>query len=1183
MADIYAGLTIKFGAETTGLSAALRNINRDARGVSTELRKIDRALQFNPGNTDLLAQKQQRLQTQLENTRTRLDALRQAQEQLGDEDIDSDQYRALQREIIETESRMGNLTAALERVKREQDLAGNAAYQHALKLEAQGKKIAEAGDRMKKFGDGMSQVGSTLSRNVTMPLLAAAGAATAMYLEYDSAFAGVRKTTDMTAEQYRELSDAIVDMSRSLPTTAADIAKVVEAAGQLGIENENLLTFSRTMVDLGESTNLTADQAATAFARFANITQMPQTEFDKLGSVVVALGNNFATTEAEIVEFMMRIAGAGTQVGLVPDQMAAIAAALSSVGLEAEAGGTAISKTLIAIENEVATNGAMLKTWAATAGMSADAFTKAWESDPAAALMSVVDGLGRMEEQGGSTLAQLEQLGITEVRQRDALLRMSGASEVLAEALGMSGQAWADNSALAEEAAKRYETPAAQLKMAKNEAIAAGIALGDELAPALLDAAKWAGNLAKGFANLNSEDKKLIIQLAATAAAIGPVTKATGSMISGVGSVVKGYGQASASLAAYSAKLAASGTASAGAIKAVGALSTGLSALGPIAAVAATVGVAALVGKLMYMQTETYKSKQAFEEASQSWVTMADLVAEKQGQLGNVTASSGATIVDVNARIAAAQGKIAETLNAAVMESGALRSEDVANVRAYYDEIATLAADKASGLLESMSATSYQVKALQGQLSADETAQYVADIGEKYKAAVEAYSEGHASEIARINEDYKARGELGSAAYNAEIKAQQESYEEQLAAAAAFRDENMGIINQAFAEQHGAAQAGWLLSQTAMEEGAAQAMKGTARTLDRDGAAAAQEAQRVGAEIANKYRTGLEMIDMASSTAMLSAAASIRASGGEPDAAMKETISAMLATLAGFPPGAEAEATKAAQALASGLSDQIPALKDAGTMTAAEIVAVLSSELGVSYSVGSTAGTDMAAGMSGTTETAGTAGRTVADSALAGARGGLDPMGGVGTTAAGAMVAGVSGGASRADAAGGALGGAARAGAQSGSSGLSTDGEHAAANFAGGLGSKKSIGWVVTAATNLAAGVRSVLGHSVPETGPLKRELEWMPHFVQNLADGLESSAPTLIKSAEGVAASLAEAIQGRAVGRLDLIGGNSVTKSSTSNTSNTITINIDASKASPNDFATWIAAAERAARMGAI
>src|SRR5690606_26117487 len=124
------------------------------------------------------------------------------------------------------------------------------------------------------------------------------------------------------------------------------IAGVAECARQLGIETDNILEFTRVMIDLGEATNLTAEQAATELARFANITQMSQKDFDKLGSSIVDLGNNFATTEAEIVEMGMRLAGAGVQIGLTEPQIKALATAMSSVGIEAEAGGSAMTQVM---------------------------------------------------------------------------------------------------------------------------------------------------------------------------------------------------------------------------------------------------------------------------------------------------------------------------------------------------------------------------------------------------------------------------------------------------------------------------------------------------------------------------------------------------------------------------------------------------------------------------------------------------------------------------------------------------------------------------------------------------------------------------------------------------------------------------------------------------------------------
>lgn len=207
--------------------------------------------------------------------------------------------------------------------------------------------LKSVSDRLADFGKQAQQTGIALSAGVTAPLAGLGLAVWRFGSEFESAFAGVRKTVDATAEELATLRQGIRDMAGEVPATTTEIAAVAEAAGQLGIEVPNILEFTRTMVDLGVATNLSGEAAATALARLANITQMSQTEFDRLGSVVVELGNNLATTEAEIVEMGLRIAGAGSQIGLTEAQILGFAGALSSVGIEAQAGGSAISRVMI--------------------------------------------------------------------------------------------------------------------------------------------------------------------------------------------------------------------------------------------------------------------------------------------------------------------------------------------------------------------------------------------------------------------------------------------------------------------------------------------------------------------------------------------------------------------------------------------------------------------------------------------------------------------------------------------------------------------------------------------------------------------------------------------------------------------------------------------------------------------
>ena len=285
---------------------------------------------------------------------------------------------------------------------------------------------------------------------------------------WESAFAGVEKTVEGTTAQLQGINDGLRDMSTRIPTSAEDLAGIAESAGQLGIETDAVLGFTEVIAGLGETTDLVGEQGAQALARFANITGMAQGDFDRLASSLVDLGNNSATTESQIVDMALRIAGAGSQVGMAEAEILGWAAALSSAGIQAEAGGSAISKVMIDIANEVETGGDRLATFAQTAGMSTSEFAAAFREDASGAIAAFVEGLGRMEQQGGSTLQQLEQLGITEVRMRDALLRLAGNSDLLNDSLETGADAYEENVAQQEELAKRLDTTEAKVGIAVN-------------------------------------------------------------------------------------------------------------------------------------------------------------------------------------------------------------------------------------------------------------------------------------------------------------------------------------------------------------------------------------------------------------------------------------------------------------------------------------------------------------------------------------------------------------------------------------------------------------------------------------------------------------------------------------------------------------------------------------------
>jgi TP901 family phage tail tape measure protein len=386
----------------------------------------------------------------------------------------------------------------LRSIAAEADKAGAA-------FDASGKRIETASGRLVRSArvnaSEWRTVGTTLATLGTVGI-AALGASAAAAISWESAWTGVLKTVDGTNAQLSTLEEGLRRMATELPSTHTEIAAVAEAAGQLGVGVEDVQAFTRTMIDLGETTNLSAEEAATGLARFANVMGTAQSDVQRLGSTIVGLGNNFATTEREILDMAQRLSAAGAVVGMSEADVLGLSAAMSSVGIEAEAGGSAISRVMIAITKAVDSGGEKFEAFARAAKMSSEDFADAWRDDSASALLAVVGGLSEMTEAGEGAFGMLDELGLKDVRVTNALLSMANAAEMTGRAIEQANVEWDENTALLEEANKRYETTEARIKMARNAMNDAAIEIGGNLLPVVANLADGVAGVAQWFANL---------------------------------------------------------------------------------------------------------------------------------------------------------------------------------------------------------------------------------------------------------------------------------------------------------------------------------------------------------------------------------------------------------------------------------------------------------------------------------------------------------------------------------------------------------------------------------------------------------------------------------------------------------------------------------------------------------
>ena len=433
-----------------------------------------------------------------------------------------------------------------------------------------GSAMTNFGNTLQSVGGKMTGLGNTMTVGVTAPIVAGVGAVVKSAMSWESAFAGVKKTNDEVVDSngnvvysYADLENGLRGLAAQLPASHEEIAGVAEAAGQLGIKSQDVVSFTKTMIDMGESTNLSAEDAASAIAKIANITGLTSDEYQRFGSSVVALGNNFATTESDIISMANRLAASGTLAGLTNQEILGLATAMSSVGIEAEAGGTAMTQTLSAIESAVAAGGEDLQQFATVAGESAQEFADKWKNHPIEAIQDFIRGLGKLDEKGESATMVLDEMGLTGVRQSNMLKSLALAADTMTGAVDLSNKAWSENTALTNEASTRYETTESKLKMLKNQVVDMAIDFGGPFVDALkngLEASKpliqTLSDMAKKFNELSPAQQQHIMKWLAISAAAGPALSILGKLTTGLGSMFKVFGSVNSGIGKLVGKFA---------------------------------------------------------------------------------------------------------------------------------------------------------------------------------------------------------------------------------------------------------------------------------------------------------------------------------------------------------------------------------------------------------------------------------------------------------------------------------------------------------------------------------------------------------------------------------------------------------------------------------------------------
>lgn len=464
--------------------------------------------------------------------------------------------------------------------------------------------------QLKDTGKGIKEVGESID-TITKPIqyastaLAAGGVASAKFaIDFEDSFAGVKKTVDATPEQLSKIKQGIIDLSTTgidgrgaIPQTTTELNELAAAGGQLGISQENIIDFTEVMAQMGSATNLVGEEGAATLARFQNVMGVGQNEIRNIGSAIVDLGNHSATTESEIAEMALRMGKYGSSVRMSAADVLGYSAALSSLGIEAQMGGSAIGRTWLSIETAVASGGEGLTKFAKYSGKSAEEFKKQWNTDSSGAFNGLLKGLQSAE----NLTVALDDLGINNTQDIQAMMALVNGYDLVTESVNRSNTAYQENTALQEEFNAKNETTASKLANTKNNIIEAARSIGETMLPSIQDASTTVADFAKGLSQMDDEQKRVVVNTGATVIAIGAISKVSAGAIKGVGGIVEAVGNikkafsAGGALAKFAPTLASIG-----------------SVAGPAALAVAGIATAAIGGKVAY--DKWYQSQYRWSE-----------------------------------------------------------------------------------------------------------------------------------------------------------------------------------------------------------------------------------------------------------------------------------------------------------------------------------------------------------------------------------------------------------------------------------------------------------------------------------------------------------------------------------------------------------------------------------------
>lgn len=513
MADRIKGITVQLGGDTTGLSKALKSVNKEITATKTQLKDVNRLLKLDPTNTKLLAQKQRLLSGEIDTTKQKLSSLKEAekqvQQQFAEGKVSQEQYDALQREIADTEQKLKSL-------KKEAQDFGSTFKQ----------VMGEAGSKLQNLGSTLTGAGQKMLP-VTGAIAGIGAAAVKVGADFDSSMSKVKALSGANEEQFAQLRQAALDAGETTAFSASEAADALGYMALAGWDADQSMTALPGVLDLAAASGMDLAAASDMVTDYLSAFGLEAAQASSFSDMLAYAQANSNTTADQLGEAYKNCAATLHGAGQDVETVTSLLEALANQGLKGSEAGTAVSAIMRDITAKMS-DGAIKIGDASVAVQDADGNFRDL-TDILTDVEAATEGMGTAQQaaalSGTFTADSIKGLNMVLT---EGMGNVADYEEQLRGSLGTAG----------EQASTMLDNFSGQMTLLQSALQSGAIAISDVLTPVISRLVGYVQQAVDWFNSLDEGQKKIIVIIAMVVAAIGPLLMILGSIASGIGSII---------------------------------------------------------------------------------------------------------------------------------------------------------------------------------------------------------------------------------------------------------------------------------------------------------------------------------------------------------------------------------------------------------------------------------------------------------------------------------------------------------------------------------------------------------------------------------------------------------------------------------------------------------------------